>query len=44
MIRRSLTLLLLALLGAASAHAAEDSFTLPEIMSYPFPRDRKSVV
>lgn len=37
MIRRSLTLLLLALLGAASAHAAEDSFTLPEIMSYPFP-------
>lgn len=37
MIRRSIALLLCAMLATASVSAAESSFTLPEIMSYPFP-------
>ncbi|HET6629456.1 MAG TPA: prolyl oligopeptidase family serine peptidase [Woeseiaceae bacterium] len=37
MIHRLLAVALCAMLGAAGAYAAEDSFTLEEIMSYPFP-------
>jgi dipeptidyl aminopeptidase/acylaminoacyl peptidase len=39
MIHRASTLLLFLILGTTSTHAAEDSFTLPEIMSYPFPTE-----
>lgn len=39
MLHRSFTLVLLVLLAAARAPAAENSFTLPEVMSYPFPAE-----